>query len=268
VQLSPELVLRRRLTLPLAVEHRLGDALALQMDRHVPLRADLAHLDHRVVERHPARAALTAEIAMAHRMRLDPVLAMLKGAGFQIDRVGLAADPIAEVPLNFLRSEAKTRETKIRRVQAALFGFLLLLALAGQNLVTLKQASEVEALQARIDALDPDVKKAHALSGELSRLQDEQRLAATGKAEFDVLGVLNDLSARIPDGSWLTNLELLRSASEARLTGFSGDATALLSTLEASPLLTEARLRGPVTKDQQGRERFEAVVHIGATRKP
>jgi general secretion pathway protein L len=267
VRVSPDLVLRRQLDLPLAVEERLGQALSLQLDRHMPLRAELAYIDHRVLSRDAAAQTLSAEIVMAQKARLDPVLDMLKGAGFQIESVGLAEE-VSAPPLNFLRAEAEARKAERRRMQGTLVLLFLLIALAGQSLIAIKEDIERSALQAKIDALAPEVEKAQALSGALARLQDEQRLAVSGKSEFDPLKLLGDLSERIPDGSWLAQLEFLRSSAEVRLTGFSGNATAVLASIEASPLITEARLRGPVTKDAQGSERFEAVGKIASGKAP
>jgi general secretion pathway protein L len=267
VRVSPDLVLKRQLHLPLAVEERLDGALALQLDRHVPLRPALAYIDHRVLSRNEAAQTLSAEIVMAHRARLDPVLDMLKGAGFQVESVGLAEEASAP-PLNFFKDEAEARKVEGRRAQALLVALFLLLALAGQSLIGIKEDVELAALQRKIDALAPEIRKAEGLSGELARLQDEQRLATSGRTEFDPLRLLNDLSARVPDGSWLTQLEFTRSPAEVRLTGFSANATALLGGVEASPLLNDARLRGPVTKDSQGRERFEAVARIAPEKAP
>lgn len=263
VLLNPDLTLRRTLRLPLSAEDHLGQVLMLQADRHVPLQSDLAYVDSRIIARDKTAGTLEVEMAVARRADVDPVLAMLKGAGFPVALVGVEGAPLGTPgAYNFLREDAKTRGRAARRVTAALVAALVLIALAGQSLIGVKQRAEASYLQARIDALAATVAKAHDLSDDVKARLDEQRLAVSGRKDFDPLALLNDLSSRVPDGTWLTQIEVRRSKGEVRLGGLTSNATALLGILEAAPALAEVRLKGPIMKDPQGRERFDIEARL------
>lgn len=267
IRLAPELTLHKVLRFPLAAEDQLAAALALQIDRHVPLKADLVYVDHRIIARDPDAGLLTAQIVMAKRERLDPLIAVLTGAGFKVEGAGLdeAHEP-RRPPVDFLRGAALDRKKHARRLLASLAGALCLTALIGQGLIAVKEEAEEATLDEKIKALEPQIAKAHDLARALSGLEDEQRLAARGKRDFDPEGILAELSLRIGDGSWLTQLDLIRASADLQLTGFSNNATALVKSLEASALLSDARLRGPVTKDAEGRERFALSAKLESRR--
>lgn len=269
IRVSAPLVLRRQLDLPLATESHLAQALSLQLDRHIPLKPELVYVDHRVVSRHPKEARLIVELAAVHRDRIDLILSMLRSAGHEVTSVDVLTDefPRADT-FNFIRAEAEKRQTLVRRANAALCALLILIALAGQGLLAPKRAVEIAALREQIAALSPQIERARHLSRETARLVDEQRLTASGRLALEPLKLLEELSARLPDGAWLTALEIMRTSGEVRLSGFADDATALLPLIEAAPGLTDARLRGPVVKDQRGRERYDIAAHLVGNKTP
>ena len=64
-------VLRKILTLPLAAEANLRQALAFEMDRHTPFSADQVHFDYRIIERDRERGQLQLELVVSPAGPLD-----------------------------------------------------------------------------------------------------------------------------------------------------------------------------------------------------
>uniref|UniRef100_UPI0025DB43D1 PilN domain-containing protein n=1 Tax=uncultured Thiodictyon sp. TaxID=1846217 RepID=UPI0025DB43D1 len=70
-----------------------------------------------------------------------------------------------------------------------------------------------------------------------------------------MLDVLRELTARIPDDTWVQSLEYQNG--EVELRGESGRATALIGLLEGAPGISGVSFRSPVTEvAQTGKERF------------
>ena len=70
-----------------------------------------------------------------------------------------------------------------------------------------------------------------------------------------VVDVLAELTARLPDDTWLTDLRL--SDVHMQLSGYASSAATLVPIIENSPMFEGARLSGPVLPDSSmQRERF------------
>src|SRR5215831_5069781 len=115
VALSPRQVLRKELTLPAALEENLTQALAYDLDRHTPFRAEQLYFDATVTARDAARKTLRVDWAAALRTIVD-------GATRQVQDWG--AIPIAVAPgppgatparLNLLPEGARPRQLQWRR---------------------------------------------------------------------------------------------------------------------------------------------------------
>jgi general secretion pathway protein L len=73
--------------------------------------------------------------------------------------------------------------------------------------------------------------------------------------------MLADLTGRLPDDSWLTELRL--SEGHIALSGYSSSAAGLVPIVEASPIYQDVRLSAPVTSDSRlNRERFSIEAAI------
>jgi general secretion pathway protein L len=110
-----------------------------------------------------------------------------------------------------------------------------------------RRAALVE-LQARVAAVDADVREVRRLRNTLQSRQEAARfLAETRKRQPTMLELLADLTRRIPDD---TSLEKL-SVSEGRivLIGQSRQAPALVGLLQDSTLIHSPALAGAVQKD-------------------
>jgi len=79
-----------------------------------------------------------------------------------------------------------------------------------------------------------------------------------------MLAVLADISARIPDNTWLERFT--EQDGQIYLTGLSSDAAGLVAKLQASPLLRSPALSGSVQPDAQyKRDRFTLAATLAST---
>jgi general secretion pathway protein L len=150
--------------------------------------------------------------------------------------------------LNLLPKEARPRTLStgqlVTAATAVVTGLLAVALLAGQGF---QQHRYAERLSRAIRALDPEVKKTEALAAELS--QKRQLLDTIGsieKANIRPLGLLKELTERIPQEAWLRTFTMDKQGLE-----ISGQATAanqLIPLLESSPSLERAEFTAPVTK--------------------
>jgi general secretion pathway protein L len=115
------------------------------------------------------------------------------------------------------------------------------------------------------------VRREAAEGSDLAEKVEQLRAAATVIASKRtarplLVEVLEDLSARIPDDSYLQRVELRQG--ELQLVGVSTTASNLIRQLEASPLLTDVRFESSVTRDvTSGKERFTIVARLAPAAK-
>src|SRR4029453_4673416 len=67
-------VLPRNLVLPAAVEENFRQALAYDLDRHTPFKAEELYFDAAIVDRDAVRSTLTMHLAAARRAAARPAL--------------------------------------------------------------------------------------------------------------------------------------------------------------------------------------------------
>jgi general secretion pathway protein L len=98
-------------------------------------------------------------------------------------------------------------------------------------------------------------KKATALAAEAVFLQERKATS------ISTVGLLEELSALLPDHTWLTLLEL--KGGEIRLNGFSQSSSEILGLIEASPHFRNARFLAPVTRDaRRNAEKFSLTANL------
>ncbi|HSV28129.1 MAG TPA: PilN domain-containing protein [Candidatus Omnitrophota bacterium] len=248
ILLPPARVLVRQAGFPLAAEENLREVVAFEMDRLLPFQADAVYFDVLVRARDPEQGRLTAEVVAVRRDVVDEVVNTAGGPLAGIGVEGL--DPRFELCPPAIRSRALGRAERIMLA----VGCLLWLAAAAAPLV---QAG------LRIDALEADLAEVRADSGDADRLRREieaslaaERLIVEARnAKPTALAALDEISALVPDDSWLQQVRLGPDGIEVQ--GSAAAAAQLLGAVEDSGLFAAAAFRAPVTQDAQGgRERF------------
>ena len=254
--------LQRPLVLPAAAADRLRDVLSFEIDRQTPFAATDVAFDARVLRRRPD-GQLDVDLVVvplarlqARRDALGPLAATLAG----VDLAGADGVPIG---VNLLPPAQRRhiadpwRGWNLGLAALALFAVVLALWQVLDN-----RRDAADAFEA---ALAPRVAQARQAAA------DRQALAAmvSGQAFLDrsraarptTVELLDDLTGRLPDGTWLEKV----SIEDDRLVviGLSNEASALVRRKDPSPLWRSPALSGALQPDpRSGRDRFSLVAEL------
>ncbi|RDS83210.1 PilN domain-containing protein [Dyella psychrodurans] len=255
--LPPEGVLRRRLLLPEAARDNLRQIGAYEMDRQTPFRTEQVYYDLREVRGSAPAGRIAAELIAAPRALVDAKLERLRNAGIAIDAVDLC-DGDARLGVNLLPPEmARVHRDPRRRLNLALAAaaIVLLLLCLGEWLHNRQEA--LAAMQSQVDDMRADAQKISELHKQLEDSSGAAGFLAHRKTDsVAVVDVLQDLTARIPDDTWLERFTI-DSSGRVGIQGQSAKAASLIDTLQSSKQITGANFQGVIQRDPAtNKERF------------
>lgn len=258
LRLQPGEYLRRDFDLPLAAEGSLREAVELQLDRLTPFSADEVVFQCGVRERDPAAKRLGAWLAAVPAGRLHPVLEALGEHRLDTPRPA-RAPPEPDQPLVLRYALSRERRAGYGWILAAANVALLAAVIAVH---VNNREVELAQLQEALGQVRRDAAEGAELAQRLEQLRAAATIVSTQRTARPILvEVLEDLSVRIPDDTYLQRIELRQD--ELQLFGVSTAASNLIRQLEASPLLGDVRFESSVTRDAAtGRERFTIVARL------
>lgn len=260
-QLASEAVLRREIDLPVAAAENLREVLSFEMDRHTPFRAEDVAFAHRIIRADPNTRRLLVELVVVPRQLLEQVNSTAESLGLAPDRIGVAE---GHPDLDFLAHDSSSEAHGGRRMTMVLGALVLALAAAAVYVPLYLQHAELRALEARLESSRAAAMEVEALRKTVDAGLDQARfLLDQRNARPSFVELLREITARLPDDTWLTRLRWQKGV--LTLAGFSPSAAGLIGELEASPLLSEVRFAAPVTMDARvERERFNLSAAVAA----
>ncbi len=278
VALPPRSVLRRSLTLPAAVEEGLVEALAFDLDRHTPFKADELYFDAAVVGRDPGHGRIRVDLAAARRSIVDRAVAQAESWGATV--VGVTPDaPGTTEPsrLNLLPAERRPPPGAGAwlRIWAPLALLLALVAVAVALPVWQKREYAIALLRI-VDEARGQAAVSEGLRGALEKESADYNFPLERKFAFpSSLQVLDEITKLLPDDTWLTQMEVKTQARgkdaqrELLMRGESGNAGRLITLFEESKVFTQAAPRSPTTKIQPGPgEIFDLAAQLRPLERP
>jgi len=258
--------LRRTLTMPVAVEERLRSVLAFEMDRQTPFKADQVYFDYRVLGRDAAARNLQVDLAVVPRAQLDAELGVAINLGIGLDGVDCWRDRSegTRLGINLLPAERRARHKNMRlRFNLALGATaLLLLGVVMSQSVTNRE----EGLAIMTDAVaktQTEAKQVTALRKTLVDTIDSANfLAQKRRSSVTMVELLDDLSKRLPDTTYLERVNLTDD-NRLELQGLSDDAARLIELLQHSDIVTNASFQGVIQPDPRvKKDRFNLVAQV------
>jgi general secretion pathway protein L len=269
--LPQEAVLRRRLLLPEVARDNLRQIGAFEMDRQTPFRTDQVYYDLRELPGPAPAGRIAAELVAAPRTSVDAKLDHLRNAGIAIDAVDLC-DGDKRLGVNLLPPEmARVHRDPRRRLNLALAGAAVLLVVLclGQWLHNREEA--LAAMQAQVDGMHGEAQNVAELRKQLEDSAGAAGFLARRKIDsVAVVDVLQDLTARIPDDTWLERFTV-DSSGRVGMQGQSDKAAPLIDILQGSKLITGANFQGVIQRDPAtNKERFymDAQLRTPSSAKP
>ena len=264
--------LRRTLVLPAALEENLRQALAYDLDRHTPFKAEELYFDAAIVGRDSGRAEIRVDLAASRRGIVDQTLKTVEGWGGNV--VAIVPDvPAAagDSHLNLLPDDRRPPAATWRRWQVLVpVALLAAVALVGIALPIWQKREYAIALGRQVDAALGQAGVSEGVRSELERLSGEYNFALERKYAFPpTVQVLDEITKLLPDDTWLTQMELKTSSRgkdtqrELMLRGESGNAGRLITLFEESKVFAQAAPRSQTTKIQPGPgEIFDLVAQV------
>jgi general secretion pathway protein L len=255
--LPPANVLRRRLVLPVAARDNLRQVVGFDVDRQTPFRADEVHFGVRDIGEGAGEGRFVAELAATPRTALDPLLDELATLGITPDRVDVARElGLAGVDL-LPPQRAPRRIDRQRRFNVALGIAIVLLAIGAMATWLHNRAAAVDAMRDEVESMQADAKRVGALRQRLTESAGASGFLARRKTETPaILPVLQELTARLPDDTWLERFTL-NASGQIGFQGQSPQAARLIDALKGAKTIAEPSFQGTIQTDPtSGKERF------------
>lgn len=260
--LPAEMILGRDLQLPAATEANLRNILGFELNRYTPFEADQVYYGYRLLSRDNDARRITVSLKLVPRTRLDPVLEHLLRWGIRPDVVAPAAEASGDLyTVNLLRQQPASRR-KGRMAQRTRYAVLALLVALLVALPLWNQQRTIAYLQDAIVQPQLEAREAQSVSEKLRLLSESGTWLAEKKQQApSLLYILAELTDLMPDHTWFTRFEL--KGTEVRIQGESGEASSLISLLDNSVYLSNARFVSPVTTNPRTeKERFIIVAQL------
>jgi len=276
--LTPQQVLRKRLSYPALVENNLAHVLGYDLDRHTPFESDELYHDVAIVGRDPARNEIKVELVAALKTVVDQLRRHIEAWGGEVVAIipelpRADAAPLSADRLNLLPDEERApRRFRHWQVVVPIVLAIALIATAIVIPIANKREQAIALLhqteQARVQAAAAD-----ALRQQLEHSVEDYNFVLSRKYAYpSALQLLDDVTRLLPDDTWLTTLELKSfpkgkepAHREILLRGESANAGRLVTLLEDSHLFEQVAPRSPTTKIQPGPGE---IFDVGAQLKP
>lgn len=260
VVLAGALALSKRVTLPLAAEENLRQVLAFEMERQTPFKAEDVYYDFVVVERDRAAQQMHLDLRVGRKTIVDEALSLLgdwahaplalrdAGPGFGPSKPGQ--------PIPLLFQPPGRRASSGRRWIPWLVAVNVLLLLTLLAVPIWQQRDELNRLQSQLREARAEAAQTASLRERVEAMSARNayltRFSASKPTKVELL---DDLTQRIPDNTYLTRFEV--KGDRVSLQGTSQAASSLIAILEDSPWLKQVEYASPVVRQgNTGRERF------------
>ncbi|MGH8559030.1 MAG: PilN domain-containing protein [Methylococcales bacterium] len=255
-------------TLPLAAESNLYQVVGFEMERLTPFKLDQVYYDVRLVEKLPDMNQIKIELVLIPRKNLDAMLKKIGGLGFNPGRVDVASSP-EDTPkkLNLqynllprkLNDEPDNRKRLINGSLLVASGVSIVLM--GTMPLWMKHNYRME-LEAEIERQSKAASEIQALKQNADTLLRESDFLLRKKTALPgMVEILNELSSRLPDDTWLESVSY--SNPKLQIHGQSPSASALIEILEASPVFKDTSFVSQVNQDREsGLERFQITTLV------
>lgn len=260
IALPPEKILRKTITLPIAVEENLQQTLNFELDRLTPFRPEQVYFDAAVTHRDRQGGQLQVDWIAALRSTVDDARRLLESWGAEVVAVvpGPVLDGVSRVNLI---PEQQRVERPIWRTWQLWLPLILVIALIGAVAIVpvMHRREYATALNAATERVRQQATIASALRQQLEQQQSDFNFILLRKYSFpSIVQTLNDITRILPDDTWLMQLEIKSTTKgkdpikELLLRGESANAGKLINLLEGSKMVEQAAPRSPTTKIQPG----------------
>ena len=261
IRLSPEAAMRRRITLPLAAEGRLGHVLTHELERRTPFIASQVYFDWRILERNIKDRRINVELAVIPREIIQGALERARRCGLEPSVIGLYQDRLKPPLFNFLPSADEPRRRRGQRTTLALTSLAIFLAIGNVSAWLWRQEIDSRRLEAEIARVKPQAQAVAALQKSIDHLNGRAQFLIQKRQVPRVVSVLRELTQLLPQDTWVFAFQL--ENSKASIGGYSPSAPDLIGIFSASPMFTHPHFAAPLTQGPKpGLQRFDLAFEV------
>ncbi len=240
-------VLAKTVTLPLAAERHLRDALGFEMDQETPFTAEEIFWNHSIARRDRQSGRLSVRLLLVPRASLGGLLRALDNVGIAPKRAEIAdgQDRDCYLPLDGNGGSLSGATHRAVRWTAALC--CLLLGLGAVATPFIQQAMALSSIDRQIAAARATADEAEHLRRDITQLTGTIDLVQSERDKAgQPLAILATLTRILPDDTYLT--EFTQQQRKITLSGRSAGAARLIGALSAGEALRNVAFAAPVTR--------------------
>lgn len=254
LKLPRDAVLTRTVSFPAQVRANLPQVIRYELDRLTPFQADEVFFDYAQQPGPKNASRVNLDLVVCRRDCIDGWVKRMNALGSPLDRVTWDG---AWRGANLLPPEQRPRPRGLRLGIGTLMLIAAALLVVAVLLTPLWQKQQVASMLAtELSRVRTQAVAVDDLRQELERAREGSTVVLRQKLErAPTLEMLRDLTDRLPEDTWIQNLEF--NDGQVDLRGESGQATALIAILEQAPGIEGVSFKSPVTQvARTGKERF------------
>lgn len=250
LRLPARIALRKSLTLPMAAQEDLRQAITFQLDQQTPFSPEEVCFDYLVAARSPAKQSMTIDLTVVPRQRVAAALDYAAHWGLQPDIVDVAGHDIDGPPrINLLDQNGADERRSWSRLNGVLAACAVVLLGLAVVVPLVKQKNVADGLQAELAVAKQRADAVMRIRDDIEALRDHNRFLIAEKERLPLRTLLlDDLTRLLPDGTWVTELRV--NERNIRLVGFSSSAASLIGLIDEAPQFVAPRFRSSVKRDQ------------------
>lgn len=219
VAIDPGLVLTRTLERPLLALNDLKRAVALDIDRLTPFRADSVYCDAIIAGPGTTPGTMQSRIAAIPRSLGEDIAAAATGRGLTVAAAGLSEDGGESLTFDFapaLRRDQLLPATN--RSRAFWWGLVALGFAINLSIFVYRDIESVRSLEALVTDQSLAANAARKLAASIQAEEQVRRDLATQRRRGDALGTLALTSRVLPAGVWVQRLSW--DGAQLRISGY------------------------------------------------
>ncbi len=251
-------VLGKTVVLPLAAEREIDQALAFEMDRETPFRAEELYWNHRVLAADRQTGRLSLRLLLIPKANLAALLGLLGQIGIAPVRAEIADGPDAGSWLPLDGVDHPTDRITGRLIKPAAI-CCVLLALAAIVTPFVRESIAMASLDRTLAAGHKAAAEANSLRREIARLSGSADLVEKEREKVgQPLAVLAAATRVLPDDTYLTEMELRQR--KLTMSGRSAAAARLIGAVTADSEFRNPAFAAPVTRIEALRQEIFTII--------
>jgi general secretion pathway protein L len=194
---------------------------------------------------------ISFEVGIISRKTVDGLLAPFRAAGVEIAHLDISEypDELKGIDIDF---HGSTRAKTARRVVATVMSAAALAALMAATFgsyLAVTTSLELTTAEQRIAELRQALAGGSGSSTADSKLAEANRLHARKSGNVPFVGMINELTKRVPDGTWLNSIDY--GAEKVVISGRGVETTKVIESLESSEVFADVNFASATQRDAE-----------------